>query len=167
MPINTKFSASTFQQCDGTNFSTAGIETSFKAGKGNISTYTGIGLTFDGNPSSAIVDFKGSMPYGKSMFSGGFRVRNNLNENGQSVQVRIQPATMTVPAGEKTNIYATPYAAAKVNYKTGETAISTGIFAGVSQKVGKANVFIEGQLYDVTKINKKTTSINAGVSIPL
>ncbi|MDE6138927.1 MAG: hypothetical protein K2F57_05605, partial [Candidatus Gastranaerophilales bacterium] len=64
-------------------------------------------------------------------------------------------------------IYATPYAAAKVNYKTGDTTFSSGCFAGVNQKVGKASVFIEGQIYDVTNIKANTTSINLGVSIPI
>ncbi len=169
MPINptSKVSVSSFQQCDGTNFTTAGIDNSFKTGQGNIGVYTGIGLTFDGKPASAIVDLKGSVPYGDSALSGGFRVRNNLGENSQTVQFRVQPCTVTVPVGKNTNLYATPYGAAKVNYKTGNTDFSAGCFAGVSQKVGKASVFVEGQIYDVSKINANTTSINVGVSIPI
>ncbi|MBD5402269.1 hypothetical protein HDR58_05660 [bacterium] len=169
MPINptTKVSASTFQQCDGTNFTTVGVENSFKAGSGCVGTYTGIGLSFDGKPANAVLDVKGSVPYGDSIVSGGFRVRNNLGENSQTVQFRIQPATVTVPVGEKTNLYATPYVATKVNYKTGETSTQGGIFGGVSQKVGKASIFVEGQIYDATKINASTTSINVGVSIPI
>lgn len=169
MPINptTKVSISSFQQCDGTNFTTAGVDNNYKSGQGNLGVYTGIGLTFDGKPASAIIDFKGSVSYGNSPISGGFRVRNNLNEDNQTVQFRVQPATVTVPVGKNTNIYATPYAAAKVNYKTGDTTFSSGCFAGVNQKVGKASVFIEGQIYDVTNIKANTTSINLGVSIPI
>lgn len=163
MPI-TKYSASTFQQCNGTNFTTVGVDNSYKVGNGTVGAYAGVGLTFDGKP-SAIVDLKGSVPYGDSPLSGGFRVRNNLGENSQSVQFRIQPATVTVPVGQSTNLYATPYVATKVNYKTGDVSTTGGIFGGVSQKVGKASVFVEGQIYDVTKVNAGTTSINVGVSI--
>lgn len=165
--INTKYSVSSFQQCDGTNFTTAGVDNSVKAGNGSVGVYTGVGMTFDGNPSSAVIDFKGSMPYGNSCVSGGFRIRNNLNENCQTVQFRVQPATVTIPVSKKTSIYTTPYVAAKVNYKTGDTSTSVGNFTGVSTKIGKANVFVEGQIYDVTKVNAGTTSINAGVSIPI
>lgn len=169
MPVNatTKVSVSTFQQCDGTNFMTAGVDNSYKIGSGNLGTYAGIGLTFDGKPSGAIVDVKGSLPYGNSVLSGGFRVRNNLSENSQTVQFRVQPCTVTVPVGKNTNIYATPYSATKVNYKTGENTTNVGGFAGVAQKIGKASVFVEGQIYDVTKVNSNTTSVNAGVSINL
>ncbi len=169
MPVNptTKVSVSSFQQCDGTNFTTAGVDNNFNAGSGNIGVYTGVGLTFDGKPASAVVDLKGSVPYGNSIMSGGFRVRNNLNENSQTVQFRLQPCTVTVPVGQNTNLYATPYAATKVNYKTGDTTTNVGCFAGVSQKIGKASVFVEGQIYDVSKVNANTTSINVGVSIPI
>lgn len=167
MPINatTKVSVSTFQQCDGSNFTTAGVDNCYKVGSGSVGTYTGIGLTFDGKPSSAVVDVKGSMPYGNSILSGGFRVRNNLSEHSQTVQFRVQPCTVTVPVGKNTNIYATPYAATKVNYKTGDAATNVGAFTGVSQKFGNASLFVEGQVYDVTKVNAGTTSINVGVSI--
>lgn len=165
--VNTKFSVSSFQQCDGTNFTTAGVDNSVKLGNGNLGTYTGIGLTFDGKPSSAVVDLKGSVQYGNSPVSCGFRIRNNLNENSQTVQFRIQPCTVTVPVSNKTSIYTTPYAATKVNYKTGDNKTTFGNYTGISTKIGKASVFVEGQIYDITKINKNTTSINAGVSIPL
>ena len=73
MPINptSKVTVSSFQQCDGTNFTTAGVDNSFKTGRGNIGVYTGIGLTFDGKPASAVIDLKGSVPYGDSALSGG------------------------------------------------------------------------------------------------
>ncbi len=60
MPINptSKVTVSSFQQCDGTNFTTAGVDNSFKTGRGNIGVYTGIGLTFDGKPASAVIDLK-------------------------------------------------------------------------------------------------------------
>ena len=46
--VNTKISASSYQQCDGTNFTTAGVDNSMKVGNGNMGVYTGIGMTFDG-----------------------------------------------------------------------------------------------------------------------
>lgn len=165
--INTKYSVSSFQQCDGTNFSTAGVDTGVKVGSGNLGIYTGVGATFDGKPFSAIIDFKGSMPYGESCVSGGFRIRNNLGEGSQTVQFRVQPATVTIPIARNTSIYTTPYVAGKVNYKSGGMDTTVGNFTGISTKVGKANIFVEGQIYDVTKVNANTTSVNVGISIPL
>lgn len=165
--FNTKISINSFQQCDGTNFSTVGSETTAKLKKGNIGTYTGVGLTFDGKPMSAIFDIKGSTNYGNSNISGGFRVRHNLNENAQSVQLRVQPCTVKVPVNEKTSIYTTPYVATKISYNNGKAKTTVGAFGGISTKVGKASVFVEGQIYDATKINKNTTSVNVGVSIPI
>ena len=87
-------------------------------------------------------------------FSGGFRIRHNINSNSKSVQFRLQPANVKLPISKKTNFYATPYEAVKYNYSTKQAKFSTGAFAGLSTKIGKTNVFIEGQLYDVTKIDK-------------
>lgn len=165
--INTKISASSFQQCDGSNFSTAGVDASIKTGNGCLGAYTGVGTSFTDNSTGAILDFKGSMPYGNGIVSGGFRVRNNINPSSQTVQFRVQPATVTVPVSDKTNIYATPYGAAKLDYNSGKITTGVGCFAGISTKVGKASVFVEGQIYDATKISAGTTSINVGVSIPL
>ena len=164
---NTKVSVQSFQQCDGTNFSTAGVDNSIKIGNGSLGTYTGIGLTFDGKNSSAIVDVKGSIPYGDSPVSGGFRIRHNLNENSQSVQFRIQPATVTVPITNKTSIYTTPYIAAKHSYGKNGFDTTVGNFTGVSTQIGKTNIFLEGQIYDVTKIKPSTTSINVGISVTI
>lgn len=168
MPVNTtKYSVSSFQQFDGSNFTTMGVDNSYKVGNGSLGAYAGIGLSFDGKPASAILDFKGSMPYGDSPVSGGFRVRHNLSEGSQTVQFRVQPATVNVPLGKNTNAYATPYVAGKLNYSNGDFSTSAGAFFGVSQKIGDVSVFAEGQLYDFTKVNPSTTSFNVGVSIPI
>lgn len=164
--ISKKVSVSTFQQCDGSNFTTAGVEAGIKAGRGNLSLYTGIGTNFCENSTGSVIDFKGGVPYGNGLVSGGFRVRNNLNPNSQTVQIRVQPATVNVPVSSSTSIYATPYVSTKIDYKDGYKSTDAGVFAGVSQKIGKASIFVEGQIYDVTKVNSSTTSINAGISIP-
>ena len=69
--INTKYSVSSFQQCDGTNFSTAGVDTGVKVGSGNLGIYTGVGATFDGKPFSAIIDLcrmaKAAFPAGSGL----------------------------------------------------------------------------------------------------
>src|SRR5574344_1076232 len=163
MPINTKFSASTFQQNDGTNFSTAGLDFSKKFGSATLSSYAGVGTAFTDGSTGLVADVKGSVPYGKTPFSGGFRVRNNINDNSQTVQFRVQPLSFNTPISKKTSIYATPYVATKLNYQTSKATTNFGGFAGVSTKIGKASVFLEGQLYDFSKINNSTTSINAGV----
>jgi hypothetical protein len=161
--INTKISASTFQQCDGSNFTTAGVDASVKVGSGSLSSYVGVATSFTNGSTGMVVDFKGSMPYGESAISGGFRIRNR---DGSS-QFRIQPSTVTIPIGQKTSIYATPYVVGKLTYATGDFSTNVGAFAGVSQKIGNVSVFVEGQIYDATKINTNTTSINVGVSVPI
>lgn len=166
MPVNTKISVSTFQNIDGSNFTTAGIDAGVNVGKGSLGIYGGVGTNFTQGSTGAIIDFKGSMPYGDTPLSGGFRVRNNINGNSQTVQIRVQPATVNIPVSENTKVYATPYSATKINYKTGDTNTTFGAFGGVSTKVGNASIFVEGQMYDVTKVNKSTIGLNAGVSIP-
>lgn len=165
--INTKVSVQSFQQCDGSNFSTAGIDASKQIGKGSLGAYAGVGTSFTQGSTGAIVDVKGSMPYGNSAFSGGFRVRHNLNSNSQSVQFRFQPCTVTLPISKKASIYTTPYVATKVTYGKSGADTTVGNFTGVSAQIGKASVFVEGQIYDVTKIDPSTTSVNVGISIPL
>jgi hypothetical protein len=93
-------------------------------------------------------------------------VRNNINPNSQSVQVRVQPCNISVPVGKGTSLYVDPYVATKFDYKKGYDSTKVGAFAGVSQKVGKnTKVFVEGQMYNVTKVNPSTTSVNAGLSV--
>ncbi len=167
LKINTKLSAATYQDIAGPNFTTVGVDNSIKIGNGCLGLYTGVGTSFNGKPITFVGDIKGSMPYGDTCLSGGFRVRNKLNQDSQTVQLRVQPLTVTVPVAKNTNIYTTPYVATNINYKTGDPKTSFGNFTGVSTKVGKASVFVEGQLYDLTKVNKNTIGINAGVSIPI
>lgn len=169
MDINTKASVTTFQNLNGSNFTTAGIDISTPVKNGSVGIYAGVGTEFSGGSTGIIFDAKGSVPYYSSpsvTLSAGGRIRNNLNTDSQTVQIRVQPATVTVPVGENTNIYATPYVAEKINYNTGAANTSVGIFGGASTKVGdNVSVFVEGQLYDVGKVNKNTTSINAGISV--
>ena len=167
MPINTKISAQTFQNLDGTNFSTAGLDAGIKVGNGSLGAYAGVGTNFTQGSTGAILDFKGSIPYGSSPVSGGFRVRNNFNGNSQTVQIRVQPATVNIPISDNVSLYAVPYAAAKINYKSGQTNFSGGLFAGTNIKMGKVTGFVEGQLYDFTKVDKTTVGFNAGVSVPI
>ena len=163
----TKVSGSTFIQLDGTNFTTIGVDNSYKVGNGSLGAYAGLGMTFDGKPTSGIFDVKGSMSYGDNPFSGGFRVRSNIGENSQSVQFRVQPCTINIPLGNNTKAYATPYAASKVNCNTGEVTNNIGCFAGLLYYFGDGNIFVQVQGYDLTKINKNTTSVNVGFSIKI
>ena len=158
MPFTVKASAASFQQCNNTNFSTAGIDISKKFGKSSIGTYIGFGTSFEDNSTGAIVDLKGSTGYGNSCLSGGFRIRNNISQNSQTIQFRVQPLTVTVPINKKISLYSTPYVATKLNYENGDASTSVGNFTGANIKLGKASLFVEGQIYDVTKINKNTTS---------
>ena len=168
MPIDTNLSVTTYQNADGSNLSTAGVENKMKVGNATFGTYTGVGTNFGNNSDfSAIIDFKGSMPYGNSNISGAFRIRNNLGENKQTVQLRFQPANINIPLNDKVNLYADPYVAMKIDYNSGKQNTNVGIFGGASVKVNKASIFVEGQLYDVTNIKNESVSFNVGISIPL
>lgn len=165
--VNTKISAATYQDIAGPNFTTVGVDNSVNVGNGSLGLYTGAGTSFNGKPICAVVDLKGSMPYGNTCLSGGFRVRNKLNQDCQTVQIRVQPLTVTVPVAKNTSIYTTPYVATNINYQTGNAKTTAGNYTGVSTKVGNASVFVEGQIYDFAHVNKNTIGINAGVSIPI
>lgn len=166
--FNTKVSVQSFQQCDGSNFSTAGIDVSKNISKFSFSAYTGVGTSFTNGSTGAIIDLKGSMPYGNSKVSGGFRIRHNLNPNSKSVQFRLQPATVAIPLTDKTNIYTTPYVATKITYGKKGTDTTVGNFTGISTKISKnVSAFVEGQIYDVSKINSSTTSVNIGLSVTI
>lgn len=166
--FNTKVSAQSFQQCDGSNFSTAGIDVSKNIGKISLGAYTGVGTSYTKGSTGAVIDFKGSIPYGNSKVSGGFRIRHNLNPNSKSVQLRLQPATVTIPITDKTNIYTTPYVATKITYGKKGTDTTVGNFTGLSTKISKnVNAFVEGQIYDISKINSSTTSVNVGISVTI
>lgn len=167
MPITTAVSSQTFQNFDGTNFSTEGVDVKLKQGNSSIGGYIGIGTSLADSPTGMIADVKGSTRYGNSSFSGGFRLRHNINKDSKTVQLRVQPATIDIPVSKKASIYATPYIAAKLNYNTGKIKTETGIFSGINIKVGKATIFGEGQIYDLSKVNKSTIGINAGISVPL
>ena len=166
MPIDTKISASTYQNFDGSNFTTAGVECGINLNKSKLSTYCGLGTNLINGSTGAIIDFKGSMPYGNSNLSGSFRIRNNLNHNSKSVQFRVQPANVNIPINNNTSFYADPYVAFKTDNHNNKSS-TTGIFSGISTKINKTSIFVEGQLYDITKINSNTIGINAGISIPL
>ena len=165
--VNTKISAATYQDIAGPNFTTVGVENSVKVGNGSLGLYTGAGTSFNGKPICAVVDLKGSMPYGNTCLSGGFRVRNKLNQDSQTVQIRVQPLTVTVPVAKNTSIYTTPYVATNINYQTGNAKTTVGNYTGLSIKIGNANVFVDGQIYDIAHVNKNTIGMNAGVSIPI
>lgn len=167
--INTKASATTFQYLNGQNFTTTGVDISVPVKNGSVGVYAGIGTEYTAGSTGIIFDVKGSVPYYKDeniQLSAGGRIRNNLTGDSQTVQIRLQPATVTVPVGENTSIYATPYVAEKINYNSGATNTSVGIFGGASFKVGdNTSIFVEGQLYDMGNVNKNTTSLNAGISV--
>ncbi len=165
--FNTKVSIQSFQQCDGSNFSTAGLDITKPIGKGSLSGYAGLGTSFKEGTTGAVIDFKGGLSYGKSILSGGFRIRHNITKNSKSVQFRLQPLTVTVPVAKNTNIYTTPYAATKIIYGGKGANTTVGNFTGVSAKFGKVNMFLEGQIYDITEINPSNTSVNIGLSINL
>lgn len=165
MPIDTKLSVSTFQQCDGSNFSTAGVNVNKNFENGYIGGYLGAGTSFKENTTGVVFDVKGGLNYGDSGVSGGFRVRNNINPLSKSVQVRLEPITVKTKLTDNATLYTTPYVATKFD---GDAKTTVGNFTGISVNVGKrTSVFVEGQIYDVTNVNKNTSSVNVGLSVKI
>ena len=166
MPINNQISVSTFQNVDGSNFTTAGAETSISSDKGSLSFYGGLGTNFTKGSTGVVFDFKGNVNYGNSHVSGGARIRNIINKDNPAVYARVYPANVNIPLNKNAKAYLQSYVQTKISYKTGDTKTTFGTIAGLELKVGNTTVIPEMQLCDFTKINKSTVSGNAIVKIP-
>ena len=144
------FNGSTFQNFDGTNFTTVGVEA--KTGFG-LSTYAGLGADFS-NKSTGVFDVKYSGKYAKNSVIGfNGRARTKLGENEQSVELRVSPLAVNVPINENVSAYFTPcgrvkYDAAKGNWKPSGT-----VFAGVTYKHDKnTSISLEVQNYNTENL---------------
>lgn len=171
--ITNKITAWTHPQGDGTCLTTVGNEFGTNIGKnGNVSLYAGAAIA-DNNGAKGvggIVDLKGSVKYG-SLFDGrvsfgaSARLRNNINTNSQSAQLRVQPLNVDIPLCENAQAYVSPYGALKYDYSKKEFSPSLGIFVGLSQDL-TPNLALkeEAQLYDLTDAgNKENFGVNIGV----
>ena len=164
-------SVSTFQSLDGSNFTTAGINICHEKIK-VLSLYAGVGTNFQKNTTGAIIDLKASYPYaqielanGKNItFKAGGRIRNNINPSSQTIQVKVEPATINIPLNDKVSFYATPYILTKSAYQeiSAENLsnnLKMGAFAGFS--IGKFS--IEWQEYDFKNLADASVNVIAKV----
>ncbi|MBE7713683.1 MAG: hypothetical protein E7Z87_08055 [Cyanobacteria bacterium SIG26] len=174
MGTNISATAMTCQDIDNSeNFTNYGVRSTQKIGNFSLGSEAGIfsSTKVDENTNEirtnygVYTDIRGSIPYGETCLSGGFRIRT---KEGNS-QFRLQPTTISFKVGDNTNIYATPYGVSNLDYATGTFSDpKIGFFAGVNCKLHFGpSIFCEYQAYDISKINPSNSSINIGVSIPL
>jgi len=167
-PVKGYFSTSTFQSFDGSNFTTSGIDVKFPYG---LSVYTGCGTNFKGND-IGVFDIKESNKYNPNgVINHNARIRTKYNDNTLTTQVRVSPLSVNVPVGDKTSIYVNPHYVGQYNYKEKTWTNGAGIFAGVTQKIGKdMTISFEGQRYNLQNIsdnNGSNWSFNAIFSVKL
>ena len=158
-------SLNSFQSFDGTNLTIGGLEQKLGYKKGYLSTFIGVGTGFKDN-TNLVLDLKVGMDYNKSV-NQNLRIRNNINGDNTTTQVRYSPLSVNFPIGENTSFYANPHYSGKYNYKSGEWKHSAGIFAGVTQKFGKTSVSLEAQRYNLQDIRDNSGenwSLNAILS---
>lgn len=166
--INCSITTSSFQSMDGSNFTTAGYDMKFQNGFG---AYVGFGTDFK-NSGVGVFDLKESNSYTEGGIIGqNLRIRTKYNGETATTQFRFSPCTVNVPVGDKTSLYVNPHYVGNYNYKTGNWTNGAGIFAGVTQKIGKdVSISLEGQRYnlqDITDNSGGNWSINAIISIKL
>ena len=166
--IQSYFTTSTFQSCDGSNFTTAGYNVKFGHG---LSGYLGMGTNFESAP-IGVIDFKESNPYVKGgIVSQNLRIRTKFDDGFSSTQIRVSPCTVNIPVGERTTLYANPHYSGCYDYKDKEWNHSAGIFVGATQKLGEnVSISLEAQRYnlqDITDNDGGNWSFNAIVSVKL
>lgn len=156
-----------FQSLDGSNLSIGGIEQKAVFSNASVSTFLGIGTDFNSD-ADLIFDLKSSVNYDKNgKLNQNIRIRNTVGGDNTATQIRYSPLSINVPLGKKTSFYANPHYSGKYNYKNHEWTHSAGFFAGVTQKLGKASLSLEGQRYNLQDIKDnsgKNWSINAILS---
>ena len=139
----------------------------------NLTTFgveSGAGYDFKKDV-GAMLDIKGSKNYDKQGIVGAnVRLRTKLGKKSESLQVRISPATLNIPVGDKgTSIYLNPHYSGQMNFREGKWTNSMGAFCGVKQSLcdGKVTFWVEGQRYNLQNITdnqKKNWSVNASVA---
>ena len=156
MPEKVKlyFNGSTFQNFDGTNFTTVGVEakTGFALG-----AYAGLGADFS-DKSTGVIDVKYCGKYAKNCVIGyNGRVRTKLGENEKSIEVRVSPLAINVPFNERFAAYFTPCCRAKYDVINGEWKPSGTIFTGLTYKPNeKMAVYFEVQNYNSQNLFNKS-----------
>lgn len=151
-----KYNASlnSFQSLDGNNLTIGGVEQKFAVKKGTVSTFLGVGTDFKEN-TNLVFDLKGGMNYNKTL-NQNLRIRNNINGDNTTTQIRYSPISVNVPIGENTSFYANPHYSGKYNYKNKEWTHSAGVFAGITKKFGMTSLSIEAQRYNVQDIKNNS-----------
>lgn len=147
-------SLNSFQSLDGSNLTIGGVEQKFAVKKGAVSTFLGVGTNFKEN-TNLVFDLKGSMNYNKTL-NQNLRIRNNINGDNTTTQIRYSPLSVNVPIRENTSFYANPHYSGKYNYKNKEWTHSAGVFAGLTQKFGKTSLSFEAQRYNLQDIKNNS-----------
>ena len=147
--INLYATVSTFQNFDGTNFTTAGVEAKTSLGPIGLGAYVGLGSDFK-DKATGVFDVKCNGKYtqdGTLGFNG--RVRTKLGKNEQSTEVRVSPLSVNIPISKSVSAYFTPCARAKYNYFNNSWTPSATVFAVITWKPDdKTSISAEVQSYD-------------------
>lgn len=152
--IKNSVTLNSFQSLDGSNLTIGGVEQKFPFKKASVSTFLGVGTNFEDN-TNLVFDVKGSMNYNKTL-NQNLRIRNNINGDNTTTQIRYSPISVNVPIGENTSFYANPHYSGKYNYKNKEWTHSAGVFAGITKKFGMTSLSIEAQRYNVQDIKNNS-----------
>ena len=164
MELDTKVSAWSYQNMDGSNYSLAGADISIPLKNLNFGIFTGIGTSFKKGGTSGIVDLKGAYSFLDGKLNSNFRFRNKIGGQNRSSELRLQPIALSLPISKNTSYYINPYYLYKYSYSSKESSNKFGVYTGITKKLGNTKLFLEGQLYDLKRITKETIGINAGIS---
>ena len=130
-------SCATYQYFDGSNYSLAQGELSFKKNAFSFGSAAGVGTNF--KSSDLVIDLKGAYKYHNcENFSAGtnIRFRGKANEDTQSLQIRVSPFTCNFKICKNVTGYANLNYAAKIN-SDGQIKHSVNVFAGADIKLNK------------------------------
>lgn len=146
-------SGSTFQNFDGTNFTTVGVEAKTKfdtpIGIFGLGTYAGLGSDFQ-DKATGVFDLKFNGNYtedGTLGFNG--RARTKFGKNEQSTEVRVSLLSVNIPICKRVKAYFTPCARAKYNYFDNSWTPSATVFVGFTWNIDdKTSISGEVQSYN-------------------
>lgn len=161
--INLYATVSTFQNFDGTNFTTAGVEAKTALGPIGLGVYTGLGSDFQ-DKATGVFDVKFNGNYtedGTLGFNG--RARTKLGENEHTTQYRVSPLSVNFPVCKNVRGYVTPCGVAKCDYDTNTWDYSATVFAGVTWKPNdKTSISVEVQSYNTENAFNGSGEFSAG-----
>lgn len=116
--------------------SSTGIMSATMSPVKDLSVSLGAGYTTNSNNiAGLVVEGKGTYSFNDNI-STQLRIRSSHSPAVDKTQFRLSPS-FKCKVAEQTTLYASPYFSANVDYRKKECSIDHGIFAGVTQGIGK------------------------------